>query len=253
MRTDGTGDVLRDGVDGAPGNGLILDTLASLHQSLNAGDFGKWLLTMSGVLLLTNLLFGLTLAWPRPGTWQKALVPPRVANRRADLYSFHRALGLWVALPALLLVGAGLCLLHKSALEGVMGGAIPAPTGFSQGSGIGPGRALEIAFARYPGSTLTMMALPEEAAPWYRVRLHAPDESPRLYGATTLFVSAVDGSILQRYDLSEVTFGRVFIDGLYPFHTGALGGIAGRLLLFAVGIVLTTLIVYGLRMAWARR
>jgi uncharacterized iron-regulated membrane protein len=250
MRIDGAGRVLTDAVD----DGGVWDTIASLHQRLSAGDVGKWVLTVSGVLLFSNLVLGLKLAWPRAGTWRRTLIPQTVRNPKVRLYGLHRAFGLWAAGPALFVVGAGILLLHQDAIESVVAGEMPEPKG-NQTVAVpvtGPGTALAIALAQYPGATLTMLAMPHESSPWYRVRLHAPAESPRMYGATTLYLSAADGRVLQRYEVGTGSAGRVFIDGLYPFHTGSLGGFVGRMLLVALGLLLIVLGVYGLRMWLAR-
>ena len=69
------------------------------------------------MLLLSNLTLGIIAAWPRTGQWKRALRPRRSKARVAELYSWHRALGLWAAVPALCLVSAGVLLAFESTTE----------------------------------------------------------------------------------------------------------------------------------------
>ncbi len=116
-----------------------------------------------------------------------------------------------------------------------------------------PARALDIALARFPGSTLTALSMPTSDRAWYRVRVHAPGEVPRMYGTTTVFVSAANGEILREYPARQASFTRSLYDTLYPLRTGELGGLAGRLLLLVSGVTLLVMGVYGIRLWLARR
>src|SRR5882724_6067576 len=81
----------------------IIAAAVVLHQSLFAGDAGRLLLGVSGLLLLTNLCVGVLVAWPIRGGWRAACLPPLRGSRQARLYGWHRAIGLWLALPTLVL------------------------------------------------------------------------------------------------------------------------------------------------------
>ena len=266
MRVDGAGRVLRDGPENAPfANGGFFRTLTSIHTSLLAGDTGEWLIALSGILLVSNVVLGLKLAWPRAGMWRRALTLRSSSNKAARLYGFHRTVGLWVAVPLLIVFAAGVALRFEDNIERALGVALAPPTGAAAavtspagtsapaGSGITPARALDIALARFPGSTLTALSMPTSDRAWYRVRVHAPGEVPRMYGTTAVFVSAANGEILREYPARQASFARSFYDTLYPLHTGELGGLAGRLLLLVLGVALLVMGVYGIRLWLARR
>jgi uncharacterized iron-regulated membrane protein len=108
------------------------------------------------------------------------------------------------------------------------------------------------ALARYPGGELTALSMPGEDAPWYRIRLRADGEIPRQFGATTVWISAVDGSVLADHDARSSRPARRLMEWLYPIHTGQIGAVPGRLLNFAIGCWLVTMIVLGL-LSWQRR
>jgi uncharacterized iron-regulated membrane protein len=200
-----------------------------------------------------NIVFGLKLAWPRAGTWRKVLIPKAVANPTARLYGLHRALGLWIGVPMLILVLAGVSLRFDADIESALGVVQAEPAGAPMGDvGISPARAMDLALARYPGSTVTALELPEEEKRWYRVRVNAPGEVHRLYGTTTVFLSAVNGAVLLEYPASTAPFARWLYDLLYPLHTGEVGGLPGRLLVVALGLLLMTSGIFGV-LLWFKR
>lgn len=53
--------------------------------------------------------------------------------------------------------------------------------------------------------------------------------------------------------LSKSRTARGFVDFIYPFHTGQIGGTAGRLMLMLIGAWLITMIVFCLKLWCARR
>jgi uncharacterized iron-regulated membrane protein len=255
MRVDGAGRVLRDAPESERlANGGFYRTLTDIHTTLLSGDVGRWIIAISGIALLTNIVFGLKLAWPRARAWRQVLIPQPVRNPTARLYGLHRAIGLWIGVPMLILVLAGVALRFDDDVEQALGVVRPEPTGAPTGKvGISPARALDMALARYPGSTVTALSLPEEQKPWYRVRLNARGEVHRLYGTTTLFLSAVNGAVLLEYPASAAPFARWAYDLLYPLHTGEVGALPGRLLVVALGLLLMTSGIFGILLWFKRR
>lgn len=75
VRVTGDGTPVRIDGPGAPRRWI--DTIVVLHQSLISGQTGRWIIGASGLLLFTNIIGGLVIAWPRRGTWAKALRPSR--------------------------------------------------------------------------------------------------------------------------------------------------------------------------------
>lgn len=255
MRVDGDGQVLRDASDaGSFSNGAVFDTLTELHTKLLAGEIGSWLVAASGLLLFTNLTIGIRLAWPRTGSWVRALLPASAISGAPRLFSWHRSLGLWLGLLILPFVAAGVLLCFEHGLREILEGEVPEPA-FAPDSGsalISPAEALEVARARYPDSRLSVLVLPDDGKPWYRVRRRRPGDLRRNWGMSTLFVSASDGRILSDHPSTGAPTGRRFVDTIYPFHTGQLAGVAGRALVLLQSIWLIAMIVLGLRL-WRTR
>jgi hypothetical protein len=111
VRVDGAGRVLeRKPLDYDYRRAGLLRAATELHQSLFAGHRGRLIVGVSGLVLLGNLVLGIKLAWPRLNQWRGALRVPGGLRGAARLYAWHRALGLWFAIPAVILLVAGCCL-----------------------------------------------------------------------------------------------------------------------------------------------
>ena len=254
VRVDGAGTVLRTRASGAG----FVPTAAELHQTLFAGDTGRLIVGTSGVLLLVTVLLGLKLAWPaRRALWRPALWPNATRPGAARRYAWHRAAGLWLALPALLVLGAGVLLAFESTLEHWLEpAATPAElTGVAPPAGapFAPGDAFATALAQFPGAELSGVAMPTDEAPWYRIRVHQPDEWRRVYGTSVVYVAAADGRVLRTEDALDAPARRAFLSNLYPVHTGEALGVGGRLLTLLVGLWLLGMGVLGVGLWLARR
>ena len=238
-------------------NGGIFETIVGLHHNLLAGDLGGWIVGLSGILLLTNLLIGLKMAWPARGTWRRALRPARKGAPAARAYAWHRAVGLWAAIPAVVLVLCGTLLVFEHGVGEAIGAEAVAPNLSADAAApprpTSPGEALAIALARYPESSFAGMQLPDGDDAWYRIRTRQLGEIRRVYGTTVIYVSARTGRVLGDFSAFEAPPARRFIELLYPVHTGEAGGLAGRLAVTAIGVWLLTMIVLGLRLWLARR
>lgn len=255
LRVDGQGDPLRDRRNDTLSDGNIYDRLSDLHMALMLGNTGRTFLGLSGLLLLTNIGLGLKLAWPRAGQWIKALRRPRGKAAVPLLYGWHRTLGLWLAIPALITISAGILLAFDDGLEGLFKAAIPTPgasASVSEGW-IKPSAALTTALTPYPGATLSGFSMPDTDTPWYKIRLRAKGEMPRIWGMTTVYVSAHDGRISSGYDARQAHGpARFMLDTIYPLHTGQIGGPAGRIVQLLIGLWLMAMIGMGIGLWWTR-
>lgn len=255
VRIDGAGGVLRVRPDSERfAQGGFYSTLASIHQNLLLSEAGSWIVGLSGLLLLSNVLLGVKLAWARWGGWRKALRVPATGGQPARLYGWHRAVGLWAALPAAALVTVGSLLVFEDGVSRWIGAAAIEAPEVRGPPRIGMAEAAGIALRLYPGSTLSAVAsFPDEENAAYRIRVRQPDEWRRAFGTTNVFFSAVNGQILGGSDALRGPFTRRFIDGLFAFHTGEALGIIGRLAVLALGAWLASMVVIGVALWRARR
>jgi uncharacterized iron-regulated membrane protein len=254
VRVDGAGRVLR--TRGAEAG--LIPQAATLHQTLFAGDTGRSIIGASGALLVVTVLMGLVLAWPKRVTqWRPAVWPPKTRPGAARRYAWHRAVGLWLAVPVVVFASAGALMTIDAPLKRWFGlDATPPELATAQplvGPPIGTARALQVALQQVSGAGLSGAAFPKADAPWYRVRVRQPGELRRVYGTTTVYVAAADGRVLRVEDALRATPARAFMDALYPVHTGEAAGPLGRLLSLAFGSWLLTMLVLGIGLWSARR
>lgn len=256
-RVDGQGGVLRTMDSGERvSNGALYDTLNTFHQTLFLGDRGHWIIGVSGLLLASNILLALSLALPRIGRWRAALVPTTRGPVRAWSYAWHRALGLWLCLPAAILALCGAAISFEDPLRGWLGGetAAPAvpPMTLAAAQGVTPGQAMRQALARYPDAAISGVVFPSADAPWYRIRLLQPDEPRQAFGRTTVYISGEDGRLLSDYDTTRAGWRLRVFDLLYPVHTGQMLGPAGRTVVLLVGAWLAAMCGLGV-VLWSSR
>lgn len=255
VRIDGEGSVLniRSENDGLSNGGWV-DTLVGIHHDLLGGSFGGWIVGISGLLLVSNLLMGLWLARPRMSRWRRSLWPSNKGPVAAQRYSRHRAIGLWAVIPALCVVSAGTMLVFENGIETLIVSPEPeSEVAFPDGPNtIGMATAANTALATYPGAALTAINFPTADIPAYDIRLRQAGEWRRAYGKTSLLISAADGRILSGFDALHDPAGRNFVDGLFPFHTGEMGGTIGRIAVMAVGLWLIVMVILGL-LLWKAR
>lgn len=256
IRVNGAGEVIRVANDNdVLANGAWLENIIVFHHNLLLSDAGEWIVGISGILLITNIGLGIWLGLRGSGGLKRRVVPVRPNAKSARFYSWHRAVGLWAAIPAILIAATGVLLTFYDTTEAAVNPSArtlpaltsPAPvtTDFSD--------AVKTAMGEFPTAKLTAVTLPTEEDKSYVIRLLQPEESREIYGVTTVIVSAVDGSIRGSFDALEAPVGRSFMDALFPLHTGEFGGLTGRILSVLIGLWLLTVSILGFRLWLLRR
>ena len=259
VRIDGAGAVLRQ----RPWNYDFLhigwlQVATYLHQTLFMHTTGNWIIGLSGLLLLTNIGVGLSLAWPRAGQWLRVLTPPRNGHLAAKLYGWHRAVGLWLAIPALLLVSAGVVRAYDDPLADYFENTRPPPTEAEAArepasASVSVAEVLQTALKLYPGSQLAALEFPDAHSPWFKVQVTQAHDLRRASGTTSIYVSSRSGRVLGNYDFRTLPMKTRLWDAVYPFHTGEIGGVAGRCVTALIGLWLLTMIGLGVSLWWKRR
>jgi len=230
----------------------LMGFLVGFHHDL-LGSWGSWIVAISGTLLCSNLVLGLIAAWPKRGTWRRALTPVQKGPPAARLYSWHRAVGLWAVLPALVIAASGTLMKFEEGVGDLIGAkGVELPANPPAGPPIGFAQAAKAAVDAVPGSSLTQVAWPQDGDATYYTRVNAPGEIRRAYGDTRVLIDANSGAVRGVYPIAEAEPARAFMSALFPLHTGEAGGLVGRLLSIAVGLWLVTMIVAGV-LLWLKR
>ncbi len=255
VRIDGSGQILRvRGDESGLANGGWIEILVLVHHNLLSGDIGSWIVGISGSLLLSNIVMGVVLARPWKVGWANALKPVSPKAKQARRYSWHRAVGLWAAIPVFITVSAGVLLVFYDGLEAAMG-TPPRTTVIERRDGtaeIGVAQAVNIALSEFKQSSLTAVTMPGDGELHYSIRLRQDNELREIYGTTTVIVSAIDGRVLETFDARNASAERTFLDSLFAVHTGEAGGLAGRILMILVGLWILTVSILGALLWWSR-
>lgn len=249
---DGAGTILRN----APADEYsFLGLMREIHLTLVAGTFGHWILAVSGVLLFTNMVFGLIVAWPKRRQWRHALRPRGRRGSTAGYYSWHKALGLWVGIPALILVATGTLVMFEEQVRDLVGAEeVSLPPNPATGPSVGFAAASRAAVAAIPGSRFVGTAMPTAEDASYHAWVRAPGELYRGgYGGSLVIVDANTGKIRGAWPATEAGVAQWSVASFYPLHTGESLGLFGRILSLAIGIWLTTTIILGLLLWWRKR
>lgn len=259
FRVDGAGTVLRR----RPGNHDylhigIFQIATYLHQTLFLHQAGRWFIGFSGMLLLSNIGIGLSLAWPKARQWKRALTPLRAGAAAAQVYSWHRALGLALGIPMFVMVLCGVLLAYEEPLGQWFDPSRPAPSaevGLREPAtaNVSIADAISTALALYPGGELGGMEMPASGSPWFKVRVTRAAEARRVFGTTAVYVSSRSGRVLANYDASRAPLKTRVWDALRAVHTGEIGGTPGRALAVLGGVWLSVMLTLGLTLWWLRR
>ncbi len=266
LRVDGKGTVLRERPwDHDYSHIGVFQIATYLHQTLFLHTPGNWIMGVSGILLFSNLCLGLYQAWPRMGQWIRTLSPFTQGSSAATkaypwyrTYQWHRALGLMIALPALLLVLAGIVRAFDDPLGSSFEAARPPPAAVSAASPsqLPPptlANVISSASVLYPGSHLAGVEYPDADSPWFAVRVTQVNDVRRYFGTTIVYISSRDGSVLANYDARLMPFSVRLWDAVYALHTGEIAGVPGRCVVLLVGVCLSVLIGLGVGLYLLRR
>jgi uncharacterized iron-regulated membrane protein len=258
VRVDLTGpDIHRiSRLDASP-QASVMQLAFLFHRDLLAGSTGHVLVGISGLFLIVSVVLGVQLAWPRKRQWKLALIPGRWSKPAVrPLYSWHKAVGLWIAAPLLISATTGAAMVWSATLQDTFGISFPSPVGApseEDSAEIGPDQAVAIARSLFPAATFSLVDLPSDGAPWYRVRLRQSGEARQTFGMTSVHVDAFSGEVLAVHDPWEASVGQTVIGGFFPIHTGEILGTPGRLMLLLSGLGFAFVCSFGVALWAAKR
>lgn len=250
VRIDGVGNVLSNVAEDEQG---LFHFALEIHEGLMAGETGSWIVGISGVLLLSNLIVGVIIAWPKRGRWREPFMPITRGGTTARLYSWHRAVGLWAAIPAAVLVGTGTLMVFEDGFRAAIGAPEAAfPAVPARSSQIGFAKAAQAAVTAIPGSKFVGTALPGREDASYYISVRTSGELYRAYAGSLVVVDGNNGAVRGRYPWAEADLPHTIAGALYPVHTGESAGLIGRILVLSLGVWLVVMIVAGVWL-WLRR
>ena len=242
-----------------PGNGATARFFYDLHENLLAGETGHLFIGASGLVLLSSLLLGLWIGWPR--MWRGVANWRAWRSRPQQLYGWHRLVGLAAGAALLVITPAGLAMVYSKQLRAALPGLVAFESAYKPAP-LGPGHspdwiaaqpALDAARARFPDASFVRLTLPSAKSPVYTIRLRQPGEVRVWSGVTSVTVDARNGTILDVYDPLTAPLANRILDAAFSVHSGEIARLAGRMLVLLAGLSLPTFYVTGVWLWWAKR
>lgn len=235
----------------------ILQTFHNIHLRLSMGNPGKLLVTIAGLVLCFEVVFGLIL-WLR----LKRIKVKWSGSRFRVYFDLHHVAGIY-ALAFLLLMGVtGTVIGFEDFFMGSLiykitnSGPMPSLPRAPQSSPV-PGaipidvdQAMAVARGALPGTTVTNIQLPAGPRGSFLVRMRVPWETaPAVMSA--VFVDQYSGRVLWVWDLRS-SLGREVIRFNRSLHTGDLLGFPGHILVSLFSLALIFMAATGLVIWWKK-
>ncbi|MCU6433562.1 PepSY domain-containing protein [Undibacterium sp. Jales W-56] len=240
---------------------LLMPTIFHLHRYLVAGEVGKTVIGVSGLILVLTAMSGIILWWPkmrRKAIWQAITVSHGGSWPRFH-FRLHRAAGFFAA-PVLLVLGFSGCYFNLptwivpavNAVASVTPAVKTLNRSSVQQSQISPAQAVSSALSIFPQARVSRLALPTLPSAPYEVRLRQFGEIRDGDGATRISIDSGDGRVLRVQDPLRAQAGDTLLNWLFPLHSGAAFGLAGRIFITCFGILPLLFFVTGLAI-WIKR
>ncbi|HEU4851064.1 MAG TPA: PepSY-associated TM helix domain-containing protein [Telluria sp.] len=240
---------------------LLMPTLFHLHRYMVAGEAGKTLVGICGIVMVIVALSGLILWWPKPtlSALRAALTVRYGGSLPRFNYSLHRAVGFFLA-PALLVQGfsGGYMNLPNVVVPAVK---VVAPVTSSAklanrdpdaASSLSVEAALAQAQGVFPSARISRVVIPSKAGVPYEVRVRQEGEIRHDDGATRITVDSASGEVLRVVDPLNGKRGDALLAWMFPLHTGDAFGIAGRIFISLLGLMPLVFMVTGVAV-WLKK
>ena len=231
-----------------------------LHYTLLAGEAGRTVVGVLGLLLLGSLLAGLLLWWPRTGHRRGALRLKLNGSRQRRHYDLHKLAGVGGGALLLVLAITGAALALPEWVEPAVARlspplALPKPQAqrLPDQPVITLDQALARAQAHWPEGRARWVDTPAAAGAFYRVRLWLPGSPSQRFARNFVWIDAQTGQVLAAHDSRRQGTGDAVLAWLHPLHNGAAFGLTGRVLACLGGLLLPLLMLTGLQRWLDRR
>lgn len=252
----------------------LMPFLYKLHYTMHIPDFaginrwGIWFMGGIAILWLLDCFVALAISFPDRDRWKKSFAI-RLGSRYQFNFDLHRAGGLWVwGLLLILAMSAVYLNLNRELFRPAVAAVTtltPSPFDLRRQRPLNLPLEPEVGYA-----TIVTQAQQEAMRKgWpepvggatynarygiYGVRFFQPgnDHGSGGFGVKQLYYDGLDGTFLGERAPGTGTAGDIFLQIQFPLHSGRIAGIPGRVLVSALGLMVTTLSVTGV-VIWFRR
>lgn len=233
----------------------FVQELHNIHLRLTGGNFMKFLVSLAGLILCLELVFGL-LVWFK---LRRAQVRWS-GSRFRKIFDLHNVVGIYAVAALLLMAATGTIIgFEDFFLAGWIYAATqstaPAPPPRNLRSAPIPGappltvdQAIAAAAQALPGTSLEAVQLPSNRRGVYNVHRRMPGETAPA-AMSFAMVDQFSGKPLYVYRMDR---GRSLIRFIRSVHTGDILGLAGHTLVSLFSLTLVLMIVTGVIIWWKK-
>jgi len=234
----------------------ILQTIHNIHLRIGMGDAGKLIVSMAGLVLCFEVVFGLIL-WLR----LKRTKVKWSGSRFRVYFDLHHVVGIY-ALACLLLMGlTGVAIgfedFFMSSLIYSVTNSAPMPrhpppnsTPIAGANPISIDQAMAIARQALPGTTVAQIQLPSSPRACYALGMRIPEETAPAV-MSQVDVDQYSGRVLWDWDL-RTSLGRRVIRFNRSIHTGDVLGFPGHILVSLFSLSLVFMVATGVMIWWRK-
>ena len=230
------------------------DFILRLHYSLGLASTGMTLVGFIGLGLLFSVLTGLILWWPSPGKLKKALTIKANASTERFNFDLHKTVGFYSSVILLFLILSGVYLIFPDYGRGLVSVFSPVaePWPIYQSTlpkdikkTISLAEVKSITDTRFPDGEYRWIVFPQNENDVYLVGKREMNEVNLKIPYRSLWIDQYSGKIIHEQESRTRTAGDIFVEWLYPLHTGEAFGFTGQLIILISGLIPLTLYVTG--------
>lgn len=253
----------------------LMPFLYKLHYSLHlppAGgvELGTWLMGLIAIVWLFDTLLALAISFPKREQWRRSFAFRWRAGGHKLTFDLHRSGALWVYVLVLMLALTSISMnLREQVMRPVVSWfSTLSPSPFADRPAAAPGQPIEprVAAAEIVTRARAEAARRGIAAPpgglflstdfgVWGVGFYEPEAShgDGGLGNPWLYFDAKTGAPAGADIPGRGSAGDVFLQSMFPLHSGRIIGLPGRVLMSVMGILIALLSVTGVLIWWRRR
>lgn len=215
-------------------------------------EISRFVLGITGPLLIFSVLTGLIVWWPLTGRWLQALTIKRKAGTARFNFDLHKTSGFYTSLILIAVLFSGIYMVFPKNVVPVLELFSPVTYRYWFNSTPTPNvepismaDAVAIAEQRYPRGRLHWIYGAPGTTDTYTVCLDDVARPGSWLQRVCVVMDRYTGEVLDIDDPADATAGEVFTHWQWSLHSGRALGMTGRVLVFLTGLTCPVLFVTG--------
>jgi uncharacterized iron-regulated membrane protein len=230
------------------------DFILRLHYSLGLASAGMNIVGFIGIGLFFSVITGLILWWPSLGKLKKSLLIKYPSSSERLTFDLHKTFGFYSSIVLLFLIASGVYLIFPEYGRSLVGIFSPtsSPWPEFQSSAlvidkktINLEQVVAITDARFSEGDYRWIVFPDNDQGVYVVGKAEIGEVNKKFPYRRLWIDQYSGKIIHEVEQRNRSVGDLFIEWIYPLHTGEAFGFTGQMIILISGLIPTALYVTG--------